>query len=59
MFEAEDGSRNFIYVSSQCISLAAQSAIDSSGTVKAEVGDEPDGLGQLQFIRFVTVRFQA
>jgi hypothetical protein len=52
-FKAEDGSDNFISVSSQCISLAAQHAIDSSGTVKAEVSDEPDDRGQLQFIRFV------
>jgi hypothetical protein len=33
--------------------LAAQYAIDSSGTVKAEVSDEPDDRGQLEFIRFV------
>ena len=52
-FVAEDGSDNFIFVSSQCISLAAQYAIDSSGTVKAEVGDEPDSRGKLKFIRFV------
>ena len=46
-------SSNFFSVSSKYISLAAQSAIDSSGTVKAEVGDEPDDRGRLQFIRFV------
>ena len=42
-FVAEDGSDNFISVSSQHILLAAQYAIDYFGTVKAEVGDEPDG----------------
>ena len=54
MFEAEDGSGNFIYVSSRAISLSAQNAIDdSSVTVKAEVSDEPDDRGQLLFIRFL------
>jgi hypothetical protein len=52
-FKAEDGSDNFISVSSQCISLSARYAIDSSGTVKAEVGDEPDSRGQVQFLRFL------
>ena len=45
--------QNFFTVSSLYISLAAQSAIDSPGKVKAEVGDEPDSWGQLLFIRFV------
>jgi hypothetical protein len=40
--------------------LEAQYAIDDSSlTVRAEVGDGSDDRGQLQFIRFVTVRFQA
>jgi hypothetical protein len=60
IFEAEGDSRNFIYVPSKVISLEAQYAIDDSSlTVRAEVGDESDDRGQLQFIRFVTVRFQA
>ena len=50
---AEDGSGNYLTVRSKDIKLAAQYAIDSSGTVKAEVGDEPDDRGQLQFIRFL------
>ena len=44
-FDADDGSGHYIYVSSKALSRAAQHAIDSSGTVKAEVGDEPDDFG--------------
>ena len=53
MFEAEDGSGNYFTVRSKDIPLVAQDAIDSSSTVRAEIGDEPDDDGHLQFIRFL------
>jgi hypothetical protein len=38
---------------SEDITSEAQHALDTSGTVKAEVDPEPDDFGYIRFIRFV------